>query len=69
MIWQCETADLEALALRLQDFVDDGGKRLASGPHRGSIGSNDDKQWIIETSCTSTCTIPIFEGQLPLIGP
>ena len=23
VIWQCEIVDLEALALRLQDFVDD----------------------------------------------
>ena len=41
VIWQCETADLEILALRLQEFVGNGNKRSASGAYRGSIGSNN----------------------------
>ncbi len=40
VIWQCETADVEALALRLQDFVGNREKQSGSGAHRGSIGSN-----------------------------
>ena len=40
VIWQCETADLEALTLRLQDFMDDKGVRSVPGVNRGSIGSH-----------------------------
>ncbi len=40
VIWQCETADLEALTLRLQDFLGNKGVRSAPGVNRGSIGSH-----------------------------
>ena len=37
-IWQCETADLQALAARLQDFVGNREIRSTSGRYRDSIG-------------------------------
>ncbi len=37
-IWQCETADLQALASRLQDFVGSREIRSTSGRHRARIG-------------------------------
>ena len=39
VIWQCETADLEALARRLLRFLGDRPIRPAPGVGRGSIGS------------------------------
>ena len=40
-IWQCETADLETLAARLQDFVDNGKTRSTSGMEGDRIGHDD----------------------------
>ena len=40
-IWQCETKDLEALAVRLQDFVDDGEIRSTSGREGARIARDD----------------------------
>ncbi len=40
-IWQCETADLETLATRLQDFVDNGKTRSTSGIEGARIGGDD----------------------------
>ena len=43
-IWQCETADLEVLAVRLQDFVDNGKTRSTSGIEDGRIGRDGGEQ-------------------------
>lgn len=40
-IWQCETKDLETLATRLQDFVDNGKTRSTSGMEGDRIGRDD----------------------------
>ena len=44
-IWQCETKDLEALAARLQDFVENDEIRSTSGRDAANIGRNDCDSW------------------------